>query len=134
MRPWSMQGYGYGVPAPLPGLIRRRIPAVLTTQFEIVNSAAIQVRLNLYEHVTKRRLLDDSGMREGEHCDWQKRHYGLGDCAVPACRGRMHLRHHHPSPGQLLYLRITHRQQRSRRARIRRPTTASTCLGFHCSH
>lgn len=44
-------------------LIRRQIPAVLAMQFEITDSAAIQFASTFYEHVAKRRPVDDSVMR-----------------------------------------------------------------------
>ncbi len=44
-------------------LIRREIPAVVAMQFEITDSAAIQFAQAFYEHVAKRRPVDDSVMR-----------------------------------------------------------------------
>lgn len=44
-------------------LIRREIPAVLAMQFEITDSAAIQLAATFYECVAKRRPVDDSVMR-----------------------------------------------------------------------
>jgi len=44
-------------------LIRREIPAVVAMQFEITDSAAIRFAQSFYEHVAKRRPVDDSVMR-----------------------------------------------------------------------
>jgi hypothetical protein len=44
-------------------LIRREIPAVVAMQFEITDSAAIQFAQTFYQHVAKRRPVDDSVMR-----------------------------------------------------------------------
>jgi len=44
-------------------LIRREIPAVVAMQFEITDSAAIRFAQSFYQHVTKRRPVDDSVMR-----------------------------------------------------------------------
>jgi Tol biopolymer transport system component/tetratricopeptide (TPR) repeat protein len=44
-------------------LIRREIPAVVAMQFEITDPAAIVFAQNFYQHVAKRRPVDDSVMR-----------------------------------------------------------------------
>ncbi|MGH3916044.1 MAG: CHAT domain-containing WD40 repeat protein [Pseudonocardiaceae bacterium] len=44
-------------------LIRREIPAVVAMQFEITDSAAIQFAQTFYQHVAKRRPVDDSVRR-----------------------------------------------------------------------
>lgn len=44
-------------------LIRREIPAVVAMQFEITDSAAIRFSQTFYQHVAKRRPVDDSVMR-----------------------------------------------------------------------
>jgi uncharacterized protein with WD repeat len=44
-------------------LIRREIPAVVAMQFEITDSAAIRFAQTFYQHVAKRRPVDDSVMR-----------------------------------------------------------------------
>ena len=44
-------------------LIRREIPAVVAMKFEITDSAAIRFAQTFYQHVAKRRPVDDSVMR-----------------------------------------------------------------------
>jgi WD40 repeat protein len=44
-------------------LIRREVPAVVAMQFEITDEAAIRFAKTFYEHVAKRRPVDDSVMR-----------------------------------------------------------------------
>ncbi len=44
-------------------LIRREIPAVVAMQFEITDSAAIRFAQTFYQHVAKRRPVDESVMR-----------------------------------------------------------------------
>jgi len=44
-------------------LIRREVPAVVAMQFEITDSAAIRFAQTFYQHVAKRRPVDDSVMR-----------------------------------------------------------------------
>ena len=69
-------------------LICREIPAVVAMQFEITDSAAIRFAQTFYQHVAKRRPVDDSVMRARRPCDWPRRTPWSGElpcctCALP---------------------------------------------------